>query len=510
MSTTTATITESKPLSASRDLASDSLAMGIVFALTLTVVQRLLGGVRGIVFCQLMTDQELGQWSMINSFLLILAPLAVLGLPGSFGKFVEYYFQQGQLKTFLRRIFRVCVVTTLLMTAAMFLFPEYFSQQILGESGQIGLIRLSAISFAALTAFNYLTSLIESLRQIRLATIMRFVSGVTFTIAGIVLLLVWPAGSVAAVWAFLLSSIAGSIPAVWYLRRFQADLVEDGPILESHAMWWRLIPYAAWWWASNMVYNMYELADRYLLIHFSNLDSKLAQGLVGQYHSGRVIPLLMVGVAAMLSGLILPYLAKTWGAGDYTKTRRLLNWTVKLSTLGMMAINIGLLLISPLLFEMVLQGRYNDGLEVLPLTMVYCTWFSTLTVAQDFLWVAEKGKYAVGTLLLGLIANVAFNLWLIPLYGLWGAVVATAIGNLVAIVLLQWCNARFGCAPDWGSWTVIAVPALLLLPGLQAAAAFLLLSIWIVLSNRFFSQEEKREIGEFSKHVMIRLGMMKA
>lgn len=480
-----------------RTLASDSLALGIVFALSLTVAQRLLGGVRGIVFCQLMTDQELGKWSMLNSFLLILAPMAVLGLPGSFGKFVEHYFQQGQLKTFLWRIGRVCTVTTLTLTAMMITFPAFFSQQILGEPGHLGLIRAAALSLAALTGFNYLTSLIESLRQIRLATIMRFVSGVTFTIAGIVFLVVWPLGSVTVIWAFFLSSVAGAIPALWYLRRLNRELVDDGPWLEARSMWQRLIPFAAWWWGSNMVYNLYELADRYLLIHFSKLESDLAQGLVGQYHSGRVIPLLMVGVAVMLSGLLLPYLAKSWGAKEFEKTQRQLNWTVKLSTIGMVGINTVLLIAAPLLFDRVLNGRYADGLAVLPMTMVYCTWFSTLTVAQDYLWVVEKGKYGVGALFVGLVVNIFFNLWLIPSYGLWGAVVATTIGNFVALVLIMACNWKFGAAPDWGCWGVIAVPGLLLMPSFQAAAVYVLLLVWIGLSDKVFSSEEKREIKEF-------------
>ena len=487
------TFLETRP---AKSLSNDSLALGIVFALVLTLVQRLLGGVRGIFFCRLMTDQELGQWSLLNSFLLILGPFAVLGLPGSFGKFVEHYFQQGQLRTFLSRVGWMCTATTLFVAGSIWISPRFFSQQILGEPDQVGLIRLMSLTLVALTAFNYLTSLIESMRQIRLATIMRFVSGVSFTLLGIVLFLVAPNGSISATWAFLASSVLGSVPAVWFLWDQRRVIVDEGEYLEARQMWSRLTPYALWWWASNMVYNLFELTDRYMLIHYSSAEWDAAQALVGQYHSGRVIPLLMVGVASMLSGLLLPYVAKSWSDGNIAKACSQLNWTIKLSTVGMMAANIVLLFAAPMIFETVLDGRYDDGLMVLPLTMVYCTWFSIITVSQDFLWVSENGKYAVATLAIGLIANVVFNMLLIPSYGLWGAVAATSIGNLFGLVLLFLANQRFGCRPDFGCWMAVLLPLLLLLPEVYAAVGFGTFAIFSAMGTWVFSKTEKQEIAQ--------------
>lgn len=59
-----------------RGFVSDSIAAGVIFALVLTVGQRIVGFGRGILFCRLMTEQELGQWSMVWSYLMLLAPLA--------------------------------------------------------------------------------------------------------------------------------------------------------------------------------------------------------------------------------------------------------------------------------------------------------------------------------------------------------------------------------------------------------------------------------------------------
>ena len=120
--------------------------MGVAFALVLTVAQRLVGFVRNILFCRYLSDEQLGQWSMIYSIVLLLAPLAVLGLPGSFGRFVEFYQRRGQLRTFLIRTNTICVVTTLAMATALFLFPEKLSWVIFRDTEQVSLMR--SIGFA--------------------------------------------------------------------------------------------------------------------------------------------------------------------------------------------------------------------------------------------------------------------------------------------------------------------------------------------------------------------------
>ena len=109
---------------ASQAFVTDSLAFGIVFAIALTVIQRAVGFGRGILFCRIMTDQELGQWSLVYSFLMLLAPFAVLGLPGCFGRYSEYYLGRKQLGIFVRRIAFISCVMTMFMAYTCLLYTS--------------------------------------------------------------------------------------------------------------------------------------------------------------------------------------------------------------------------------------------------------------------------------------------------------------------------------------------------------------------------------------------------
>jgi len=477
-----------------RGFVSDSIAAGVIFAIVLTVGQRIVGFGRGILFCRLMTDQELGQWSMVWSYLMLLAPLAVLGLPGCFGKFTEHYRQRGQLKTFIGRISILSVGLTILMAGTLLAFPAEISWILFRDAEQVGLVRWLAIALVVVTASNFLSTLMESLRQVRTVTLMRFVTGVMFAVFGVGFLLVWNDGSSAATTAFAVSCFIGMLPGIWVLWKYRSGIHNEGDALTHSAMWKRIAPFAIWLWASNLLNNLFEVSDRYMLIHWSAGTSEMAQGSVGQYHSGRVVPLLLVSVAAMLAGLLMPYLSQAWEAGQKEKATKQLKWTVKLIAILFTVGGVLILLLSPVLFEQILQGRYNDGLSVLPTTLVYCIWFGLMAVAQDYLWVAEKGKWATLANALGLIVNIGLNLCMIPLIGLHGAVIATAFGNATLIVLITLLNHRFGCRADIGIWLCICFPLVLLLNTTLSLVAILAFVLMCVSTNWVLNVDEKTEL----------------
>ena len=475
-------------------MVSDSIATGLIFALVLTVGQRLVGFGRGILFCQFMTDQELGQWSMVWSYLMLLAPLAVLGLPGCFGKYSEYYRQRGQLKSFLGRIAIISFVMTGMLATAVFLNPEKFCWILFRDTQHVQLVRWIAVALLFVGASNFLATLMESLRQVRVVTMMRFITGISFAVVGVVFLTCFEAKSSAATIAFAIACLLGSIPAFWVLWTGRDTINNDGDSLSHSSMWKRIVPFAAWLWVSNLATNLFEVSDRYMLIHWSSGTAEVAQASVGQYHSGRVVPLLLVGVATMLAGVLLPYISESWEKGRKDLARKQLNWAIKLASICFTLGSVVLMLLAPILFDWILEGRYNDGLAVLPMTLVYCIWFGLHTLGQDYLWVAEKGKWATFATALGLVANLGLNMLLIPILGLHGAVMATAAGNLLIVVLMFCLNHRLGCKTDAGIWLCAFVPLILLLSKPLAIVAGIALLVICIATNLFFSRAERLEI----------------
>ncbi|MGD0516345.1 MAG: hypothetical protein ABSA26_02310, partial [Thermoguttaceae bacterium] len=82
---------------------TDSLVHSVVLWLALMAVQRAVGFLRAILFCRWLDVGQLGLWDMTFGFLMLAGPLAMLALPGTFGRYAEYYRLRGQLRPFLAR-----------------------------------------------------------------------------------------------------------------------------------------------------------------------------------------------------------------------------------------------------------------------------------------------------------------------------------------------------------------------------------------------------------------------
>ena len=498
---------ESKKIEDRPSLVRDSIAAGVIFALVMTVGQRAIGFVRGLLFCRYMTEQQLGQWSLTFSFLMMLVPLAMLGLPGCFGRFSEHYRSRGQLGYFVSRIAATSIFLTLLASVSMFIFPGWFANMLFCDAGQTGVIYAMAFCVLMVSVSNFLTSLMESLRLVRVVTMMRFVTGTLFATLGLGLVLLTNDAAVGATIGFGLSCFLGAIPAMWILFRHPEELKNTGEHLPHSDMWRRLAPFALWMWASNFFNNCFELSDRYMLVWCSPVTVEQAQGLVGQYHSGRQIPLLLVSLSFMLGGVLIPYMSTHWEKGNKDAAHKLLTWSLKLMSLAFTMVGVGVLVVAPFIFETILEGRYTEGLEVLPLAMAYCIWFGLTCVGQNYLWVAEKGKWIALSVGIGLLSNLVLNALLISQYAVWGAVSATATSNALLLATIYVLNHLFGCKTNASIWYCSAIPLLLLLPTPLAAALGLVVAFLGWQTNLFFQSEEKAEIGVLLHKMMQKVGI---
>ena len=503
----TSLLPEGKSVSHRSSLVTDSITTGVIFALVLTVGQRGIGFLRGLLFCRYMSDQQLGQWSLVWSFLMMLIPFAMLGLPGCFGRYTEHYRTRGQLGYFLSRIATTSAILTLGVSMAMFLFPESFSMMIFRSPERVMIIYAMGVAVLMVSFSNFMASLMESLRQVKVLTMMRFITGVLFATLGLGMVLLMPNATVGATIGFGISSLIGTIPAVWIMLKHRDTIQNTGEYLTHSTMWRRLAPFALWMWASNFFNNCFELSDRYMLLYCSPISADLAQGLVGQYHSGRQIPLLLVSLSFMLGGVLVPYMSAHWEQGRKDEARKQLKWALKLMCLAFTFGGIVIELFAPFIFDTILEGRYEEGLQVLPMTMVYCIWFGLTCVAQNYLWVVEKGKWIALSVGLGLSINLALNWLLIPTMGVQGAVIATATSNGLLLATIYTFNRFAGCKMEASIWYCSAIPLILLLPPYLALGIAVAIALAGWKSSSIFGEDEKAEIVSLGAKALQKFGL---
>ncbi|NOY29032.1 MAG: lipopolysaccharide biosynthesis protein [Planctomycetes bacterium] len=485
-------------------LRTDTLAASVVILLVATVIQRTIGFGRGVLFCRWLSPETLGQWEMAYSFLLLAAPLAVLGVPGSFGRYLEHFRQRGHLRTFLRR---TTVWTGLFGTAAVTLVvwkAPQFSRLIFGSNENAGLVRSIALCLAAIIVHHTLISILTALRLFRVVSIMSFCQSLLF--AGLALGLLTVDASVSSiVTGYGVACLLASLGTIAWLRPGLRDIPQPIDPLPQTDFWPRLLRFAFFVWVTNLLSQLFTIIDRYMIVHYSGLDSSEALQQVGYYHSSQIVPLLLVSVADLLSGMMMPHLSHDWEAGRHEQVGEQLNLAVKLMGLAMFAFGVVALLFAPLLFDVVFAGKYTGGLLVFPWALAACIWYGFCLISRNYLWCAERSRLATVPLVLGLGLNVLLNLLLLPMWGLLGAVVATGISTLVCLAATLWLSRRHGMRLDRGTWLLVATPLALTAGTSTAVATLLVLLVATLGTNLVLTPDERTQLRDLLIHSLAKL-----
>jgi PST family polysaccharide transporter len=473
--------------------------------LALTIVQRMVGFLRGILFCRWLDAEQLGQWDLALSFMVLASPLAVLGLPGSFGRYAETYRGTGQLRTFLRRTTWASLVPAGLLCAGLIVSAPWTAELLFGTRDEAHLVVVLTVSLVGFIAFNFVTCLFTALRSTRIVSYLQFINAFLFAVVGLALMASGLRDAAAAVAGFGAGCfVAFAVGMVWIVRLWR-DLPRHEPPLAQAALWSRLVPFAFWVWVTNWLMNSFEMADRYMIIHHGGLSSAEALALVGQYHTARVIPILFLGLADLLSTLLTPHLVKDWEAGGRTAVAARLRLVLKLFVLAFLSIAIGLLIASPLFFHTALKDKFGFGQAIFPWTMACALWTGMTYISNNWLWCAEKSRLVCVGIAIGLVANVGMNFVWLPTHGLDGVVWAAAASKLAMLGVLWIICRRLGFGIDRGLLIAAALPALLIAGPWTALGGLLAVASGLLGPVRLFDADERRQLLDAGRRGLERL-----
>lgn len=486
----------------------DNIASGVSTLLVVNVVQRGIGFVRNLALCYFLTDQQLGLWGLASSFFFLAAPLAVLGLPGTFGRFVETYRARGQLRPFLSTLLSLSFFGFLVLATILVVWPASMGTVIFGEPLHALDMLGVAIALGCIILFNSATELLAGLRLPNTVSTMHAVNSFAFTITSLAAV-AWIHDWRMLVISFAVSALLGVAPALPVLARLGLWESQLSDVFSWKDLMRRIGPYAVSIWVINLVLNLFDVVDRYSLLHFAAQagQSELGQSQVGQLHSGKLIPTLLANLAVMLGGMVLPYLAAEWEAGKTSRVVALFRTSIKLGAMFFFGLTIGALLTAPFLFDWLLRGRYADGMEILPAALLICCWLSLANFFNNYFWCAEKGRMLGILASAALVTNIVLNLLLVPRWGLHGAMTANVMSMGLLLALYGVSLSRLGVSFGWGTWLIVVAPVSLLAGPIPAAFVWGALIVLASRTDWLLSDEEKTSIDASLMPVLKKFGV---
>lgn len=477
-------------------MVAESMADGVLILLGLTIVQRSVGFLRSILFCRWLDPEQLGLWDMAFGFLMLAAPLSVLALSSSFRRYVEHYRQHGLLQRFLGRTTAAYFTLGGVSVVLALSVRPWISTLVFGSPDRVELVTLMVLCLAAIIAFHYFIDLFGAFRNARLLAGIQMANSLIFAVAGVLMLSFWRCDASSVVIAFGIACAACAAMGTMAVRRAWPSFVETAGSHGTPSVWRKILPFVGWVSLANLMAAMFDVADRYMIIHFSTFSPSEALAQVGLYHSCRVVPLLLVSVVAMTGSIITPHLAHDWETGRRDQVSMRMQMLLKLFGFGLTASCVLIFYASPLLFGVAFEGKFVGAMEILPWTLAYCCWFALFGLLQNYVWCCEKAHSAMVALLIGAVLNVGLNMLLLPRMGLLGAVLATAVANVVALAILFFLCGRFGLRLDRSTWVAVALPVCICLGPWLATAVLAAVLLDAATGTFLFNPDEKRQLAQ--------------
>lgn len=472
---------------------ADSFSVSVLLLIFAMLSQRVIGLVRNVILCGMLSESELGRWSLAMTYLTWAAPFFILGLPGSFGRLSEHFRSKGQLRSFLRRTTTASMVLVCFALAIHSFIPKWFAKIVFNNLEQVTLIPLLGLVLAVVIVFNAMTELLTSLRSNRAVSQMQLIQSLGFAVLSVAVLIFTNLREGGVLLAFGIATAAAAVLGLWHVGRQWREVPVAAAPEPSAVMWKRVRTWAFWIWCGNLVVNLFDYSDQFLVKHYSNLAPNVVDAMLGQLYASRVLPVMVVSIASLIAGCILPYLINDHEAGRSDLAMDRLNSVVKFSALGFTAIAAVTHIMNPILFSWLLRGKYDHGLELMPWAFVQFSWFGLILISSKYLIYVDRPRIGILALLMGLISAVALNLLLLPRLGLQGVAIAMTLANGIALLSLLWVTAK--CGMRWSPSTLFAsaIPVTMCLGGGPSLGILAALAVGGWQSQWLITQTEREQ-----------------
>ena len=290
----------------------------------------------------------------------------------------------------MRKTLFTTTVISSLGIGALLSFRTVVARIVFGSSDADELVVYTVATLVAVIAYNIGGNLLTALRQVRANSGVQFVNSLIFSIVAIVLLGTTALGAKAVLVSYLIACVVTTAGSVILIRSAISPLPKNEPKLTSRSVWTKLGPYIGWFWLSDFLLNLFNWTDRLMIVHCAGLDLESATAMIGQYHSSRIIGVLLISLVGMLGSVLLSYLSHDWEAGRRESAEARLSFALRLVGVAMTAIAVGTLIFAPVIFGWMLKGEFEAGFEVLHITLAYCIWYGLLTMAANYIWCHER------------------------------------------------------------------------------------------------------------------------
>ena len=487
---------------------------------SVTVLQRFLGLIRVLVLAWMLAPEHMSLWGLGVMIFTVLGPLMTLGTDSGTERYVSLFETRGRLELFYRKMRFGVLALVLLVGTGLLVNAEYITSLVIaagqGVSGvtwdhQVMICCLALVNAMLLTLYFNVLAFLKGMRVYRIVSVVHIIFGLLFTVMAVGVLWVWPTAAAALVIHAVALGIS-LVAAVGFLhfgivhiagrRRGGADRRKKprpGHIDRRapkparklpRNLFGRLVTFGlisvlgTALWSANSYISFYML--------YRNQELSKSQAGVFFVFMRLTYPVVLLAQAAW--AVLFVHVARRWESGHRDKAMAVLETTYKGIALAIMTLAVIVYATAPY-WVLILNRQYRHGADLVgPLMMSFLSVAFMALVAMIARLHERPAVIAAAALLSGGANLILGSIW-IRQYGVIGAAYAAGVGMFLGVGIAS--GAYFLAARTrlhWSTFTVLLLPAILLLPPWVAVGGWAVAVIVMLTTTLVFTNTQKKTL----------------
>jgi len=407
------------------------IALGSAMLFGAKVFGALSGYVLAFMLAQRGGAEAVGVFEIAFTFIILLSVVARFGLDGALVRYIGQFGAQqkhGAVRWLYRNSMRFSLVLSLALALTLYVCAPLL--QVFGGSNLVASLRWAA---AAIPFFTLMNMNGETLRGYKRMFAYSYLQQGSVIFIAAIIFMAWPFtdAGIGGVQAFFIASVLIFLLSIWQMRQ-QFSQVE--PMVSAGISFNQVLKIARPIFLSSSIFFLISWTDTLMIGYFMN------EADVGVYRIAFKVSTLITFTMFAINGIAAPLIAARYHSGDHDGLKGLIH------NIGLfnffMSVPIFLVIVLVPTFLLSLFGaEFGQGREVLLLLCAGQVVFALSGPVMYILTMTQHERTALYIMYVTAAINLLGNAILIPMYGIYGAAIATTastiIWNLLAVVFVR-------------------------------------------------------------------------
>jgi len=441
---------------------SSALIKGTIILTLATTICKILGFIYVVPFTALVGIQGNILFEYAYKPYILLLSIATAGIPMAVSKFVSKYNELGDYRTG-QRLFRsgllITTFTGLLSCAVLFFLAPTIADFLISDNDSTGnsvkdvvfVIRMVSFALIVVPPMAIVRGFFQghqSMEPTSYSQVVEQLVRILFILVAGFIIIHMLKGSIAtavgfATFAACLGAIAGSVVLVYYWLKRKQEFNEQWKKSVSSSnvslpsIYKELISYAIPFVIVGLAIPLFQSIDTFTInkammaTGAKQVEAETVNSIISLAQKVILIP---VSLATAFGLTLVPAMTKSYTAKKFDELKDQMTKTFQVIFFLTIPASIGLMVLGTPAFVTLFGLKDSaQGGFILSWSAPTAILFSLFTVTAAMLQGIDKQKYAVGSLLLGLVVKLISTYWFVTQFEGVGSIITTDIGMLVSI-----------------------------------------------------------------------------